>query len=172
MKTISKAELINMRACKRGLERFIKQTNDTDNAVPVSDLFDGENTVPDLIWLASEICNTDKLRKFTRDIAMVNIELIKPYCNDADYESIIHFLKSGENDTRAARAVDAAADAAYAAYAAYAADAEYYAARAAARAFAAADAAYAAARADARADTHAMKAGEFDIKPFLQELFS
>ena len=164
MKTISKAELTRMKACKSVLERFIKQTNNTDDAVLVSDLFDGENTLSDLIWLARRLCTVDKIKKFARDVAMVNIELIKPYCSDTDYESTIHFMKTGENARAAFFITRNAVNAATAAHAINAAYTAHAAARATYVAYAAKSAAVAV--------EYAMKTCEFDIKPFLQELFS
>jgi len=72
------------------------------------------------------------LRKFARDQALINIELIKPYTNE--YDLIVEFLVAGKDDDAAASdvAADAAvaaavasADAAYAAYDADTADAAF-----------------------------------------------
>ena len=161
MKAISKAELISMNACKFTLNRFIEQTNNTDTAVLISSLFNGKNTVADLIWLAVEICDIEKIRRFARDIALINIELIKPYCSDSEYKLILNFLKTGENDAHAfyvagITAFEASAiDDFYATYSAYAA-------ASAAAVYATAHAVYAT----------ASYAEEVDFTPYLQELFS
>jgi len=74
------------------------------------------------------------LRKFARDQALINIELIKPYTDK--YDLIVRFLVTGKDAHAATGATsidsaDSAADAAYeaayaAANAAFAADAAYY----------------------------------------------
>jgi hypothetical protein len=97
MKTISKAELIIMGAHEKTLSRFIEQTGDTHETVLISSLFNGKNTISDLMWLAGEICTIEKIRKFARDVAMVNVELIKPYYIESDYGLILNSLKTGEN---------------------------------------------------------------------------
>lgn len=128
-----------MNACKRGIERFIKQTGANDDELyDVADLIGGENTYSDLLWLVGKKIDKNRIVRFACDCALINIELIKPYTDK--YDLIIEFLK---NPTRA--------DAARAA--AYADDAATAAARAAA--YADADAARAAAYADdaAAADT-------------------
>ena len=169
-KYISKAELISMNAYKECLNRFIEQTNNTDEPVLITSLFNGKNTVADLIWLSGRTCTIEKIRKFTRDISLVNIELIKPYCSEVEYSLILNFLKTGENAAAAHAAVYAAARAAVYADAVYAAHAAVYAAARAAvyvTAVAVRVAAVAAVAADC-ADC----AGEIDFTPYLQELFS
>lgn len=104
---ITKQELIEMRACKDGLNRFIAQTNDTSEPVEASSLIGGENTREDLIWLASKKLPKDRIVRFACDCATLNVELIKPHTND--YDMIIRFL-SNPDDGRAAR--DASYDAA------------------------------------------------------------
>jgi hypothetical protein len=166
MKTISKAELISMKVYETGLNRFIEQTNNTDKPVLISELFNGKNTVSDLIWLAGEICDIEKIRKFARDIALINIELIKPHCSDSDYKLILNFLETGENAatarsaiyiTRATHAARDARDAA--ACAADAADSATH-----TNNYAAVYAVYTACAAYA--------VEEIDFTPYLEELFS
>jgi len=93
------------------------------------------------------------LRKFARDQALINIELIKPYTDK--YDLIVRFLVTGK-DARAAAYAAAAAGAYTAAFAANAAHAAFAAAydtpAAAAAANAAADADIAAADADIAID--------------------
>ena len=159
-KTVSRSELIEWGACEDGFKRFAEQSGDTDEPVAVESLFNGKNTVSDLTWLAGKICTIEKIQKFARDVALVNVELIKPHCSDADYKLILHFLNAGENAYAARDAAAAAARAAADARDAAAADAD-----------AAAYAAYAAAAADAAAYAAAYAAC-IDFTPYLKELFS
>ena len=47
--------------------------------------------------------NADKLsRKFARKQALINIEKIKPYTNADDYELIVTYLESGDDNKRSA----------------------------------------------------------------------
>jgi len=142
---ISKAELIEMHACKDGLKRFIRQTNNTDEPVEVVSLIDGQNTVNDLLWLAGNAVNKDKIVRFACDCALINIELIKPYTDKYDF--IVEFLRDPSAD--AARSAYAAARSAYAAAAARSAADAADAAAAARSAADAADAAAARSAADA-----------------------
>ncbi len=105
---ITKAQLINFRACKGGLARFIEQTNDTDGPVNVETLFNGKNTISDLSWLALKTIPLDRLLELSKDCALVNLELIKPYTDQ--YELISDFLSGNAADAAyaAARAADAA----------------------------------------------------------------
>ena len=50
----------------------------------------------------AEFDATDLLREFARKIALINIEKIKPYCNEESYNLIIHWLKTGDEATRSA----------------------------------------------------------------------
>lgn len=93
------------------------------------------------------------LRKFARLCALTNIEKIKPYCKEGDYNIILGFLKTGKNREVAKLAAYAAAnraDASAAYRAAYAAAyCAGYAAYAAAR-----STAYSASQAAARSTAH------------------
>jgi len=114
---ISKQQLIEMDACREGLDRFIEQTGGTDESVEVLSLIGGKNITSDLLWLADLTLPKDKLVRFACDVALINIEKIKPYTDK--YDLIVEFLKNPTAD-----AADAAADAADAGdAAAYAADA-------------------------------------------------
>lgn len=178
MKTITKAELISMGACKEVLDRFIDQTNNTDKPVLISSLLNGKNKVSDLIWLAGRTCSIVKIQKFARDIALINIELTKPYCRDADYELILNFLKTGENAdaaaaratrviyTIAARATDATTDVTYAADATLAAAHAAAARTTYAATYAATHTTYTIAAASADTNT------DIDLTPHLEELFN
>ena len=128
---ISKQQLIDMKAREDVLERFIEQTNNTDELVDVLSLIGGKNTVYDLVWLAGETLSKEKLLRFACDLALINIEKIKLYTEK--YDLIVEFLMNpttarvdalratAHHDARVA--VDAAA---------YAARAAVYAARVAA----------------------------------------
>tara|TARA_R110002074_G_scaffold195878_1_gene362433 strand:+ start:403 stop:963 length:561 start_codon:yes stop_codon:yes gene_type:complete len=147
---ISKQQLIEMKACKTDLKRFIEQTDNTDEPVEVLSLIGGKNTTADLLWLADKTLPKEKIVRFACDVALINIEKIKPYTNK--YDLIVNFLMNPARATYARAAYAAAAAAARAyddaiatyAYAADAAIATYARARAArARAARAADAAIA-----------------------------
>ena len=50
----------------------------------------------------AEFDTTDVLRKFARRQAMINIEKIKKYCSDADYDLIVEWLETGNEDIKEA----------------------------------------------------------------------
>jgi len=87
---ISKQQLIDMKACEDVLERFIEQTNNTDELVDVLSLIGGKNTVYDLVWLAGETLHKEKLVRFACDLALINIDKIKLYTDR--YDLIVEFL--------------------------------------------------------------------------------
>ena len=94
MKT-SKKELTELGACEGVLDRFIKQTNNTDDSVDVASLVGGENTYEDIMWLLDKKgVSKDRRLRFACDCALINIELIKPYTDK--YELIIGFLNNPE----------------------------------------------------------------------------
>ena len=130
---ITKAELIELAACRNGLNRFIAQTNNTDEPVEVSSLVGGKNTHEDLLWLAGKKLPKDRIVRFACDCALLNNKLIEPYTYK--YDLIVEFLRNptaaraGARTaaragvratacaaTRAAGWAAGAADAAYAAY--------------------------------------------------------
>ena len=76
---ITKAELIELGACKDGLERFIAQTNNTDEPVEVSSLVGGKNLYSDLLWLAGKKLTKERIVRFACDCALINIEKIRLY---------------------------------------------------------------------------------------------
>ena len=154
---ISKQQLIEMDACREGLDRFIEQTGNTDESVEVLSLIGGKNITSDLLWLAGKTLPREKLVRFACDVALINIEKIKPYTDK--YDLIVEFLK---NPTAAAYAT--ARDAAAARAAAYAARA----ARAAAAAVYAAHAGYAGA---AHAAATAAGATQEQINELLAKMF-
>lgn len=52
----------------------------------------------------AEFDATKVLKEFARKVALINIELIKPYCSEEDYKIILDFLETGNNDVDASRA--------------------------------------------------------------------
>ena len=112
---ITKAELIALNACAGGIERFTEQTDGTAEPVEVSSLIGGKNTYGDLAWLASNKLPREKVLKFAKDVALINVELIKPYSKESDYQIIVDFLTTGENPDSANAAAKAANKAVYAA---------------------------------------------------------
>jgi len=102
---ISKSELIEMDACELGLNRFIEQTNNTEESVEVETLVGGANTYDDLLWLASKTIPTNRIARFACDCALINIEKIMPLTDK--YDSIVNFL----NDPKAECARDVALNA-------------------------------------------------------------
>ena len=106
---ITKLQLQKLNACKDGLNRFITQTNNTDQPVSIVSLIGGENTISDLLWLYSEIYDTKDIINFSCKCALINIELIKPYTDK--YDLIVDFLNNPVDASR----VDAARTATYAA---------------------------------------------------------
>ena len=113
---ITKAELIELGACEEGLDRFITQTNDTDEPVEVSSLVGGENIYSDLLWLAGKKLPTERIVRFVCDCALINIEKIKPYTDE--YEIIVKFLSNPTGGAHVATAATTAATTAAAAAAA------------------------------------------------------
>ncbi|HBF46200.1 MAG TPA: hypothetical protein DDW91_06870 [Shewanella frigidimarina] len=91
---ISKKELIQMKASKECLGRFITQTNNTDDQVYLSSLIGGVNSAADLFWLAGEKLDKECVARFYCDRALINIEKIKPYCSDANLEAVMGYLKN------------------------------------------------------------------------------
>jgi hypothetical protein len=89
---ITKQRLVELNACKDGLDRFISQTNDTDKPVSIVSLIGGENTIGDMTWLASELRDKQNLVKFACKCSLINIKLVKPYTDEYDF--IIDFLNN------------------------------------------------------------------------------
>lgn len=81
---ISKQDLIDMYACDCLVNRFTKQTGNNNDPVDIVSLIGGENTYSDLLWIAGELLEIDKIAKLSLDVAMINIELIKPYTDKYD----------------------------------------------------------------------------------------
>lgn len=125
---ISKKQLIEMGACQDVLSRFIEQTGNTDEPVGVLSLIGGKNITSDLIWLAGETLPKEKVARFACDVALINIEKIKPHTDK--YDLIVDFLTNPTADTTDAAITAATNAAAYARAAADAAAVADYAARA------------------------------------------
>ena len=157
---------MDLSACTDGLDRFIEQTNNTDDAVEVASLVGGINTYYDFLWLAGKKLGKDKIIKFACDCALINIEKIKPYT--VKYELIVGFLESaGKANADSFTALDAARDARDAAWAVF----SYVAAIAAFNA-SSADTEYACASIASLAASNAADAGdERKVDELLKELF-
>ena len=97
---ITKAELIELDACEIGLDRFIRETKNTDEPVEILSLIGGENTTEDLLWLAVRLGGLEQVKKFALNCAALNVEKIKPYCHPNQYELILNFL-NGEGEVAA-----------------------------------------------------------------------
>lgn len=95
---ISKAELIELEACKRFLQRFAKQTDDTCESVEITSLIGGKNTKLDLLWLAGKKLTREEIEKFACECALINIEKIKPFTDN--YELIVDFLNNPSKSKR------------------------------------------------------------------------
>jgi len=97
MKTITKQQLIDWRACDEGLQKFIKQTNNTDDPVSIVSLIGGENKIDDIGWLARELGLTNQLRWFALKCARLveHLSTEAKECNDASERYLID--KSDKN---------------------------------------------------------------------------
>ncbi len=101
----NKQELINLEACKEGLEVFVQAHGDKE--ATFSQCLDS-NGWDDVWWLIENIYNKldDRqiydLRVFGCKAALINIEKIKPYCPESDYELIVGYLKNPTAETRSA----------------------------------------------------------------------
>lgn len=89
---ITKKELVEMGACRGGLNRFIKQTNNTDKPVEVVSLIGGENTLWDLLWLAANKVPGYTLQSLARTCALSNLEQIKPHLTDDLYNELNDYI--------------------------------------------------------------------------------
>jgi len=114
---------------------------------------------------------TDLLREFARRQAMINITKIKPYCSAEDYNLIVDWLETGNEEIReaAAEAAWSARVAAGVAAGAAAGAAAWTAARTAARVATAAESAESAARTAARVAT-AAEAARSAANEMLEEM--
>ncbi len=67
------------------LDRFIDQTNDTEEAVEISSLIGGKNTIGDLMWIAANLNMSNQLTYFILDIARLfdHLSPAVKACNDA-----------------------------------------------------------------------------------------
>ena len=92
MMTITKSELIELGACYDGFERFVEQTNDTDEPVSVVSLVGGKNTLSDLLWLAEKKVPDYSLQKLSRDCALFSLELIKAHLTDELYNDVLDYI--------------------------------------------------------------------------------
>ena len=106
---ITKDELIELEACEEGLETFVEANGESATIVEALD----SNGVEDIFWYLERVDLTEKqeadLRGFAKSEALLNIELIKPYCSDTDYELILDYLKSDSLGLSKAAAAESAA---------------------------------------------------------------
>jgi hypothetical protein len=93
----NKKELKELDACKSGYKVFIEAHGDKE--VKLSEALDS-NGWDDIWWFISETYDqfSDKqkqdLRVFGCNAALINIEKIKPYCSERDYELITSYLNN------------------------------------------------------------------------------
>ena len=97
-------ELQDIMACEDGYQKFKAAHSDAD--VTITQALES-NGIEDVCWYLgnthkdySHLDNT--LRLFARKQALLNIELIKPYCGAVDYATIVHYLNTGESAARSA----------------------------------------------------------------------
>lgn len=109
---ISAKELRSLNACEMGYDRYLQQVGNSECEVDASTLVGGLNTYSDLLWLAQKKINSDRIFRFTKDCALINIELIKSYTDK--YDLIVDFLKSDRKST--GDIIEAACSASCAAY--------------------------------------------------------
>lgn len=90
---ISLNELLEMDACAKGIERFIKQTSaNISESIDVASLVGGINTYGDLLWLAGKKLTKERIVRFACDCALININKIEPYCYGNCFSAILEFL--------------------------------------------------------------------------------
>lgn len=66
---ISKQELAGLGACASFLERFIRETNNTDGQVDIASLIVSNNGVSDWLWLAGKILPKERIVQFAVNCA-------------------------------------------------------------------------------------------------------
>tara|TARA_R100000687_G_scaffold33154_2_gene27079 strand:- start:12478 stop:12999 length:522 start_codon:yes stop_codon:yes gene_type:complete len=101
----NKKELIKLNACEDGFKTFINAHGDND--VTLSQCLES-NGWDDVWWLISgtydQFSEEQKhdLRIFGCKKALINIEKIKPYCSDEDYNLIVNYLNNPMESARSA----------------------------------------------------------------------
>lgn len=96
---ISLQQLHDMQACQEGIARFKRHTSNTQEPVDVATLVSKYHTYLDLLWLAEATVSPGRLCKLVSDSALLNLELVKPYVSDVDYEVILQGIKTNRSDS-------------------------------------------------------------------------
>ena len=100
----NKTELRQLDACNTGYKTFVEAHGNKD--AKLSQCLDS-NGWSDVWWLISKTYNqfTDEqnhdLRVYSCQKALINIEKIKPYCDDCDYDLIVSYLNNPTEKERA-----------------------------------------------------------------------
>lgn len=97
---ITQKELIELNACDDGLETFVEANGDSATIVEALESNDAEDVFWYLNRVSLEESKQADLRRFAKDEALINIELIKPYCSKEDYQLILGYLKSYDLENR------------------------------------------------------------------------
>lgn len=82
------------------LENLVKDGTDFDKPFPVSPILES-NGLDDTLWVLRCLPEHNNLWcKFACWCALQNIELIKPYCSESDYDLIVNYLKTQDEELR------------------------------------------------------------------------
>lgn len=108
MKT-AKQQLADLKACKESLNNSIDLTKNTSEPVFISQLVGWEDSIRDSVRSVGKLLPPNKLVKFAKDCALINIELIKPLCTEEKYQLILDFLNNESDDIAAHAAYEAIA---------------------------------------------------------------
>lgn len=91
--------------CKEGWEKLLLSLNKTkadDEELDLLAILDS-NGLLDAVWCFRAVEGYDfEIRSFVRFCAMQNIEKIKPYCSQDNYDLIIRWLETGDESARSA----------------------------------------------------------------------
>ena len=112
MITITLQQIMDAELYSLGWRKVLSANGpDLEKQFPVSSILDS-NGLDDCLWVLRCLPEYDNLwRKFACWCALENIELIKPYCADADYSLILDYLNNPDAaDASRSDAVDTADD--------------------------------------------------------------
>jgi hypothetical protein len=91
--------------CKEGWEKLLKSLNKTkadDEELSLLTILDS-NGIKDTLWCFRAVEGIEPLaRKFSKWCALQNITLIKSYCSEEQYNTIITYLNSNTTELRSA----------------------------------------------------------------------
>ena len=110
--TINAAELRELNACTIGYDDFVNHHGET--TVNLSQCLES-NSADDVYWLLDKVQNQlsgeqiSGLRSLACGFALINIEKIKPYCSDSDYQVVLGYLKNPAAESAARSAAESAA---------------------------------------------------------------